>query len=83
MPKFKVTKKPVVPTLAYSDSRGMGEKLVVWPSILHDDDPCIQIDPDHECEMSRAIHFRREDAPKLAAAILAAAMVKPRKKKRR
>ncbi|WP_175637490.1 hypothetical protein [Sinomonas mesophila] len=82
MPKSKIAKNPVVPTLSYTDSKGMGEKLVVWPSVL-DDDPCIQIDPDHMCETSRAVYFRREDAAKLATAILAAGMMKPQGKKGR
>ncbi|MDQ0260423.1 hypothetical protein [Sinomonas atrocyanea] len=77
--KSKHAKNPVVPVLSYVDAEGMGDKLVVWPTV--GDYPVLQIDPDHACmcETSRAIHFRREDAPQLAAAILAAGMMEPRK----
>ncbi|MGY3566156.1 hypothetical protein [Sinomonas sp. RB5] len=79
--KSKHAKNPVVPTIVYKDSEEMGDVLAVWPAILPGDDPLLQIDPDHACmcETSRAIHFRREDAPQLAAAILAAGMMEPRK----
>ncbi|AMM31925.1 hypothetical protein SA2016_1244 [Sinomonas atrocyanea] len=82
--KSKPAKNPVVPTIVYKDSEEMGDVLAVWPAILPGDDPLLQIDPDHACmcETSRTIHFRREDAPKLAAAILAAAMTESRAKRK-
>lgn len=47
-----------------------GDELSVWPSLPGSEKPVIQIDAG---QLTVAVEFNKEDAPALAAAILAAA----------
>ena len=58
----------VRPTFVGKDEDG--DEVSVWPSLPGSEKPVIQIDSG---SMTIAVEFNKEDAPKLAAAILAAA----------